>query len=139
MNSIRITSLLAAAALASGMAFGQSQASSQAVTVQLQAQNGSGETGSATLTPDGERTRIVVKLDGAPAGIAQPAHIHEGTCAKLDPKPKVPLENIVQGSSTTVVGVSLAKIMDGTHAINVHKSGEDLKTYVACGDLKAKS
>jgi hypothetical protein len=23
-------------------------------------------------------------------------------------------------------------------AVNVHKSGDDIKTYVACGDLKAR-
>jgi len=73
-----------------------------------------------------------------PKGTAQPAHIHEGTCSKLDPKPKWGLENVVDGKSTTEVPVGLAEIQKGTYAINVHKSGEDLKTYVACGNI-AKS
>ena len=108
MKLIRYTSLLSAMLLAGGLAF----AADKPVTVKLEAQGGSGQNGTATLTPEGEKTRIVFKLDGG-AGAAQPAHIHEGTCAKLDPKPKYPLENVVKGASTTVVGVGLDKIMAG--------------------------
>jgi Cu/Zn superoxide dismutase len=107
------------------------------VKVDLKAQNNSGETGTVTLTPQGDKTQVVIKLTGAPAGVAQPAHIHDGSCAKLDPKPRVPLQNVTNGTSTTTVAVKLDEIMKQGGAINVHKSAEDLKTYVACGDLKA--
>jgi hypothetical protein len=127
--------VLMLALFATGTAVAQAAGGDKPVTVKLDAQNASGEKGTATLTPQGEKTRIVLKLSGAPADIAQPAHIHEGSCAKLDPKPKIPLQNVVKGTSTTVVGVSLDSIMSGSHAINVHKSSEDVKTYVACGDL----
>lgn len=106
------------------------------MTVKLEQQNGSGESGTATLTPQGDKTEIVLKLTGAPKN-AQPAHIHAGSCAQLDPKPKIPLQNVSDGSSTTVVDMPLAQIMSGGGAINVHKSAQDIKTYVACGDLKA--
>lgn len=106
------------------------------MTVKLEQQNGSGESGTATLTPQGDKTEIVLKLTGAPKD-AQPAHIHAGSCAQLDPKPKIPLQNVSDGSSTTVVDMPLAQIMSGGGAINVHKSAQDIKTYVACGDLKA--
>ncbi|HMD02270.1 MAG TPA: hypothetical protein VKG44_04825, partial [Candidatus Baltobacteraceae bacterium] len=53
----------------------------------LAAQNGSGETGTVVLTPMGSSTKVDVAIVGAPSGVAQPDHIHPGTCAKLDPKP----------------------------------------------------
>jgi hypothetical protein len=123
---------LAAVLLAAGFA---ASAADQPVTVPIKAQNGSGETGTATLTPQGDKTKVEVTLNGGPAA-AQPAHIHEGSCAKLDPKPKYPLENVTGGKSSTVLPVSVSALTSGTYAINVHKSAEDLKTYVACGDIK---
>jgi len=109
-------------------------AADKTVTVPIKAQNDSGETGTATLTPQGDKTKVEVTLNGAPAS-AQPAHIHEGSCANLDPKPKYPLENIVNGKSSTVLPVSVSALEGASYAINVHKSAADLKTYVACGDI----
>ena len=106
------------------------------VTVNLSAQNASGESGTATLTPQGDKTQVVIKLTGAPDGTQQPAHIHDGSCAKLDPKPRVPLQNVVGGNSTTTLDMKLSDVMGKGGAINVHKSAADAKTYVACGDMK---
>jgi Cu/Zn superoxide dismutase len=111
------------------------QVSTVGVTVTLDAQNGSGETGSATFTPLGNKTQVVVRLNGAPAD-PQPAHIHEGNCANLNPAPKIPLRNVVNGKSTTVLDIPIKQVMAGG-AINVHKSEQDVNTYVACGDLKS--
>jgi hypothetical protein len=108
----------------------------KSVTVRLAQQNKSGESGSARLTPADGKTKVVINLKGAPKGVPQPAHIHEGSCAKLDPKPKYPLQNVVDGKSTSEVPVSVDTLMAGNMAINVHKSAEDAKTYVACGDIK---
>jgi len=106
-----------------------------AKTFKIAAQNGSGETGTVTLKPDGvDATTVIVKLTGGPSA-AQPAHIHPGTCAKLDPAPKFPLTNVVDGKSTTTVKETVAKLTAGGFAVNVHKSTDDLKDYVACGDL----
>jgi Cu/Zn superoxide dismutase len=107
---------------------------SDSKTYPLAAQNASGETGSVTLTPDGDKTMVSVTLKGAPAD-AQPAHIHPGTCAKLDPAPKYPLSNVVGGKSMTTVDAPIASLTGGGFAVNVHKSTTDLKDYVACGDL----
>jgi len=107
------------------------------LTIPLKPQNGSGESGTATLTDTPAGLRVVISLKGAPAG-PQPAHIHLGSCAHLNPVPKYPLTNVVAGKSTTVVkGITIAKIV-GKTAINVHKSPTDIPTYVACGDI-AKS
>ena len=116
---------------ACGLAFAQ-----QPVKVDLHQQSKSGETGTATLTPMGDQTKVELSIKGGPKGVAQPAHIHEGSCAKLDPKPKHGLENVVNGKSSTVVPVGLAELRKGGMAINVHKSKEDIKTYVSCGDIK---
>jgi hypothetical protein len=106
-----------------------------AKTYKFSAQNDSGETGTVTLKPDGDdATTVTIALTGAPAG-PQPAHIHPGTCAKLDPAPKFPLSNVVDGKSTTTVKESISKLTAGGFAVNVHKSTDDLKTYVACADL----
>jgi hypothetical protein len=130
-----IYGLCASLALVAG---GAALAQEKPVTVSLSPQNGSGEKGTVTLTPKGDKTQVVISMTGAP-GAAQPAHIHDGSCANLDPKPRVPLQNVVDGKSTTTLDMKLSDIMSKGGAVNVHKSAADVKTYVACGDLKASS
>lgn len=109
-------------------------AATSSVTVPLHEQNGSGESGTATLTQVGEDVKVVISLKGAPA-TAQPAHIHDGTCAKLGDVYK-PLSDVVNGSSTKVVtGITIDKLLGGTYAINVHESASNLGKYVACGNI----
>jgi len=105
-------------------------------TVKLEPQNSSGESGTATLTPAGDSTKVVLSVTGGPAA-AQPTHIHKGTCDKLDPKPAFPLSPVVNGKSETTVKASMKDLTSGDYAINGHKSGQDLKTYVFCGNIKA--
>ena len=105
------------------------------LTIDLGAQNNSGETGTATLTPAGHKTKVVIELSNAPAGVVQPAHIHKGTCADLDKAPKWKLEPVKDGKSTTMVPVSLKTILKNKTAINVHKSPTEIQVYVACGDI----
>ncbi len=128
--------LIRVALAALGLTLGPAAFAAGNVTADLKAQNSSGETGTVMLTPRGDKTEVTIKLSGAPAGVQQPAHVHQGTCAKLDPKPKYPLQNVTDGGSTTTLPVKLAALTDGKHAVNVHKSADDLKTYVACADLK---
>ena len=106
------------------------------ITVTMNEQNDSGESGTATLTAMGDQTRVVLNLTGAPAG-PQPAHIHMGTCANLNPQPEYPLTNVENGQSETVVPVALASLMNGNFAINVHRSPEEVQVYVSCGDIPA--
>lgn len=103
--------------------------------IALQEQNGSGESGTATLSlNDDGSVHVSLQLSGAPAE-AQPAHIHKGTCANLDPNPAFPLTNVVTGSSETDVQVSLEDLAAGPYAINIHKSETEADIYVACGDI----
>jgi hypothetical protein len=104
------------------------------VTVDLGTQNDSGQSGTATLTADGEKTMVTIDLSNPP-GDAQPAHIHAGTCAELNPQPEFPLANVVDGKSETTVDAPLSALEGEDYAINVHKSEADVETYVACGDI----
>ena len=139
-----LTAALVAGLAMGGLAFAQDKAKTEkkksdgakSVSVKLATQNKSGESGTAKLTPAGDKTKVEVSLKGTPKGVSQPAHIHEGSCAKLDPKPKYALQNVVDGKSTSEVPVSISELQKGGLAINVHKSAEDVKTYVACGDIK---
>src|SRR5437016_2008956 len=128
--TILATAALAALALSSGASAAGS------ITLTLREQNGSGISGTATLTEmDNNQVKVTLKLDKAGAG-PQPAHIHPGTCAQLDPKPQWPLKDVVNGASETVLtNVKLTDITDGKHAINVHKSAAEIQTYVACGNI----
>ena len=104
----------------------------------LAAQNGSGELGTVTLTAVGDKTRVDVALANAPTDVPQPAHVHEGTCAKLDPKPKYPLSIVVDGISTTTLDVPMSQLVAGGFAVNVHKSAKEIPVYVTCGELGSK-
>jgi len=113
-------------------------AAQETVTIRLREQSGSGQSGTAVLTAMGNQTRVVVTLSNPPAGVAQPAHIHEGTCANLNPQPKYPLQSVMNGRSETVVDVPLSQLLAGQFAINVHKSQQEISTYVACGAIRAQ-
>jgi hypothetical protein len=108
----------------------------------ISAENGSGEVGSATIwqgAPGTDEIIVVVKMSGAPRDVAQPVHIHQGTCAKLNPKPAYPLATLQDGrSESKIKGVTLADLEKNDFAINIHKSGKpaEIGTYVACGNLK---
>jgi hypothetical protein len=125
--------LLAAAPLATRAA--EPQVSGSKV-VKLHAQNGSHEYGTVAVKPHGDSVVVEIHVVGSPAGVSQPAHIHMGTCATLDPSPKYPLAPVLDGVSETMVKVPLATLLATPMAVNVHKSADDLKDYVACADLK---
>lgn len=127
-RSIVVVGLVAVMAACQG-------ASRPSMVVQLRTLNDSGVTGTVTLVDTGDgRTQVQVRVD--PAGnLDMPAHIHPGSCDDLIPQPKFPLENVVNGTSTTIVRASLAELTQGGLAVNVHRSNQDLKTYTACADL----
>lgn len=111
-------------------------AQSQALTLQMTAQNGSGIAGTATFTPTGNSVRVDISVTGAGAG-PEPAHIHEGTCAQLNPTPAFTLLNVANGASTTDVQTTLQALTATPHAVHMHKSADELSVYVACADIAA--
>jgi hypothetical protein len=79
----------------------------------------------------------------------RPVHLHAGTCDNLAPSPRYPLTDlttpeaiverdhtaIVAEVSFTIIPVSLDELLDGAYAINAHASDEEMRIYVACGDV----
>ncbi|MDQ3856268.1 MAG: superoxide dismutase family protein [Chloroflexota bacterium] len=112
-------------------------AANHQVTIDLEEQNDSGVSGTATLTDNGNgTTTVMLKLNGTPQGGSHPAHIHQGRCPEPG-KVVFPLENVDgdTGTSQTTVQASLETIMSAEHAINVHLSEKQIGTYVACGNI----
>jgi hypothetical protein len=112
-----------------------SDGGSTEMTVSMGERNGSMQSGDATLTAvDDSTTHVVISIRSG-GETPQPAHIHKGSCAQLDRQPEHPLEDLVEGESSTHLDVSLDELRDGEFAINVHKSATEMQTYVACGDI----
>jgi hypothetical protein len=110
--------------------------SAHAMTINLTAQNNSKQDGQAFLNDTSGGLKVKVQIKNEPAGASEPAHIHQGTCAKLNPAPWKPLSNVVNGLSvTTIPGLTIAGIKKAKYAINVHLSAANLAHYVSCGDL----
>ena len=106
----------------------------QATTLQLVQQNNSGISGTATFTPSGGGLTVDLKVTGAGAG-PQPAHIHGGTCAQLNPTPEFTLASVTNGASTTTLQTTLQALAATPHAVHMHKSADELTVYVACADI----
>lgn len=138
MKMRRLTVVLALAlSFLTFVALAGSAAAADPITIQLKVQNNSGQAGTAVLTDLGNgTTKVVVDTPGGPAG-PQPIHIHEGTCASLNPSPKFALTNMVNGKSETTVNVALTAILAAPHAINIHKSQQEAAVYVSCGEIVA--
>ena len=110
--------------------------SKHAMTINLGAQNHSRQDGQAFLNDTAGGLKVKLQVKNEPAGASEPSHIHQGTCAKLNPAPWKPLSNVVNGVSvTTIPGLTIAALKKAHYAINVHKSAAELSHYVSCGDL----
>lgn len=127
--------LLALAALAMvGLSGSGVYAQSSSQTVSMTALNGSGQSGTTTITDLGNgKVRIVIDIKSG-GSQAQPAHIHRGTCSNADPNPAYPLTDVVNGRSETTIDASMSDLGNG-YLVNVHKSAQDIPTYVSCGDI----
>jgi heme/copper-type cytochrome/quinol oxidase subunit 2 len=104
------------------------------VSIVLSEQNASGQKGTAYFTEVQDGVQVVVNLEGAAADSKYPSHIHRGTCEELGGV-KFSLNPIVDGTSTTLVAVTLDELKAEKLALNVHKSDSELSVYTACGNL----
>ncbi len=106
------------------------------INIPMHALNGSGEDGMATVTQGTGGINVVVNLSDA-SDVSQPTHIHIGTCGAINKSPEYALRDTVGGKGDSfVAGVNLSDLLKGHYAINVHKSGTDLGTYVSCGNIR---
>lgn len=99
-------------------------------------------TGTAEFDSAGPATSTArVSIRGDLPGSVRPWHVHNGQCAKagsiLGPPtdyPPIKIGPDSTGSATASVNVALPA--SGDYLVNVHNSPSDLKTIVACGNLK---
>jgi hypothetical protein len=111
-------------------------------TATLESVGGSTVKGTATLAPGATAGTAVATLSitGGTAGAAYPWHVHVGKC----PTGGVfgggaaykPLTAGSDGSGTSTANLPVASPSTGDYHVNVHASATDMKTIVACGDLK---
>ena len=128
----RVLGLVAMVIFVSGT-FARAQ---QDVSVKLNPQNNSGESGTATLSDvGGGKTKIVLAVSGQPANVGQPVHVHKGNCAQLDPAPAYGLTTLTDGKSETVIDVPISTLQKEQFAVNGHKSATEASTYVFCGNI----
>ena len=126
--------------------------------VVMNAQNNSGQSGVATLTDLGAKTRVVVVIHKSDAPDPQPVHFHPGRCGEIGAKvdtsvlaaglPSMDSPNrpdlkdvgpppandggIVYTQAT--IEVPISKLNGGDFVINVHDS-RDFALYVSCGNI----
>lgn len=80
-----------------------------------------------------------------------PAHIHAGTCEKLDPEVRSPLSDVTTGMTedapsgseaaapvaigVTTLDATLTDILAGQYATDVHESVQSAERSIACGEI----
>lgn len=111
----------------------------QQLIIELKEENKSGESGTAIIKEENGSVVANIVLAGAPSDIAQPAHIHAGTCPGLGVI-KYPLKSVLNGKSETILsGLTMNQIKTALPlSVNVHKSAVLSKVYVACGEIKTE-
>lgn len=106
------------------------------LVIQLVDIDSSGQSGTATLTPMDDQTEIVIEVNpGPPGNDPQPLHVHFGTCGPRLGAVSHVLKDLSAGVSTTTLDVTLASLRNGNHAVNLHLSVAEIRTYTACGNI----
>ena len=109
---------------------------SDPLTVPLEEQNDSGQTGTAVLTGRANLTNISLALS-AGALETELAHIHEGSCGPGNLGGVVyDLTSFEAGSGISITNIQapLADLISGEFAVNTHESGEP-SVYTSCGNI----
>lgn len=106
------------------------------LSLDLTEENGSGQSGTAVISPvDAGRARIVMEIDHPP-NVPQPAHVHPGPCGDIG-DPVAALESLVDGHSETIVPMSVAELRRGGLVVHAHKSEAEFEISVACVEIPA--
>ena len=108
----------------------------ETVAIPLGELNGSGQSGSATLTARGVMTEVVLNLSSG-AISTELVHVHAGQCGDTLGGVAYALTNFVGGSgvSVTMVDASIDSLRTGDFAINAHSKNDPLGVYTACGNI----
>ena len=124
-----------AAFAAAGTTSGRSAA--DVVVTKLEPVDGSGVSGTATLTRlPGDRTRVVIVLARHEPG-KLPAHLHIGRCKVNSSNLEAGLNDVVRGRSVTTLDLpTWNEIRHATLSVHVHVPSFYV---IACGDLPRAS
>jgi hypothetical protein len=109
----------------------------QPVTVQLDAEDDSGVSGTAVLTADGDQTTIEVSLVGSEEGYE--GHSFDSTCDDhASASVFYAIEPVdADGKSTSVVDAPLSELTNGEFWIHLHRPAGERGVGVACGQIPA--
>ncbi len=114
----------------------QSEQKAKQGQIDLAALNDSGQKGTIQITSQQNQTLVEINITEKQANLPQPAHIHKGDC-KNPGEIVYPLNEVINGKSTTVLNVSLDKLNEQKPlVVNVHKSNTELENYTACSEVK---
>ena len=94
--------------------------------------------GTAFIFAEGNFTLVFLQIAPGPAGVLQPAHLHDGDCPGVGAI-NAPLASVLDGESFTILSMPQSEVLAGNFAINVHQSAEQASIYVACGEVGAAS
>ncbi len=134
--SARIAAIAVLFAFMIGGLFTVPVSAQDALTIDLDERNGSGVSGTATLTPDGDSTIVRLEVEG-PVG-DNPVNIMAGTCLDFEALPLFELDDVdANGVSESTIDISLDDLTADDHVINVHASATNLGTIFACGAIAA--
>jgi hypothetical protein len=103
-------------------------------TIQLEELNDSGVSGTVVLTAQGQATRISINLTGNVTG-DHVAHLHDGTCEAPGEYTYTLNPVSANGTSETVVNLTLDELLSGAYFVNVHPSEANWDTWMVCGQL----
>jgi hypothetical protein len=112
--------------------------------IQMSAQNGSDESGTADITQANDGIKVFVHIEQGAPGTVQPVQIARGHCDNVGDAAVFQLTGLVEGESTTILpNVSVNEISGrvygepspGLFAVVVRKTLKD-PTIVSCGDIR---
>ena len=132
-----VLSLAVGLACGNGAATGGDEADSggmDPVKISMNELNGSGQSGTATLTASGGGTEVVLSLSEG-AMKSKLVHIHNGQYGAELGGVANGLTDFADGNSESMLAdVSLESLLTGGFAINAHNV-KDPSVYTACGDI----
>lgn len=107
-----------------------------AVTIPLRELNDSGVTGTVELSEQGQATRISIQVSGDAVTGDHIAHLHSGTCEVPGDYTYTLNPVNADGTSETVVNLTLNELLTGGYMINIHPSEQDWDAWMACAELR---
>ncbi len=103
------------------------------LTIELMPMDGSGVSGTATLTPMGAlKTKVTIEIPNPPGG-SLASHIHYDRCTDGGTI-FYGLPNVIGGHSETEVG-AIAPLRRHAFSVNVHSGSDPVSPIIACGDI----